>query len=228
MYTLRQNFLLAANDYRYLLNHEYQPAGILDLVGNRHELSSAERSMLYRGIFSQKICQKRRERIIPVEELAQNEPIFVDGFNVIITISAYLQGLPVFIAADGMLRDAAYARGKIEQIQKLNDAAGMLADSLLMFSNVKSEIYFDRKVEKNAELIHRMNEALLSKKENFQILALDNVDQSLISKTNGIICTSDSGIIDKAACRIFDLARHTLESAFRPKFPDMNKLTEDL
>ncbi|HPX35067.1 MAG TPA: DUF434 domain-containing protein, partial [Bacteroidales bacterium] len=61
---ISQNFLHAVRDYQYLVDQGYLPRNILDLVGNRHELKAVERSMLYRGIFSEISCQKRSGKMV--------------------------------------------------------------------------------------------------------------------------------------------------------------------
>jgi len=43
----------------------------------------------------------------------------------------------------------------------------------------------------------------------------------LEEKSEGILCTSDSVIIERAGIQIFDLARHCLEHHFQPDFTDL-------
>ncbi len=50
------------------------------------------------------------------------------------------------------------------------------------------------------------------------------VDNDLFSLVKGIVATSDSGIIDRSNCRIFDLARHLLNDNFQPDFLDLKML----
>ena len=223
---MTQNFLLAAKDYRYLLDREYQPASMLQMISNRYELSSVERSMLYRGIYSQKDCLTRLKKVIPTPASLQNNLLVIDGYNVLITIASYLQGLPVFVAGDGLLRDAAYARGKFQKMIKLPEAAGILACHLPRLITLRTEIYFDRQVGWHPEIMTIIRQNLHVEEEKFQIAVLDNVDQTLINKSYGIICTSDSVIVAKTNCMVFDMARYALENSFHPEFMDLSRLVK--
>ena len=48
-------------------------------------------------------------------------------------------------------------------------------------------------------------------------------DNELTKLKEGTISTSDSGIIDKAEIKIFDIARNLLEEKFTPEFLDFNE-----
>ena len=89
------NFNEATGDYYFLVQKGYHPRGFLQLVGDRYELTSHERTMLYRGIVPEKIAEIRRLKSVNPEEVKSKE-LSIDGFNVILTISAYLHGLSLW------------------------------------------------------------------------------------------------------------------------------------
>ena len=84
---LRDHFIKAAKDYFYLAQKGYPPRGFLQLVGDRYELTSLERTMLYRGIAPGIIAEQRKQKLSGLDAI-QNQELFIDGFNVILTISA--------------------------------------------------------------------------------------------------------------------------------------------
>jgi hypothetical protein len=215
---LSPKFKDAAEDYLFLLKRGYSAGKILPLVSSRYQLSGTERSMLYRGIFLHDTKTARLKMLVSVPV----NPLHIDGFNVLITIASYLQGLPVFIACDGFLRDAAYLRGKIQSITTFEPAIDLLIQNL---QHIEGEhtIYLDQEVA-----LHKKIDALLAKrgiKKDTQpnLVILENVDKKLISVENGSVCTSDTEIIEKTSCVVFDLARHVISDRFNPDLFDLGR-----
>ncbi|MGZ3514587.1 MAG: DUF434 domain-containing protein, partial [Thermodesulfobacteriota bacterium] len=52
----------AARDFRFLLNRGYPRKAALELVGNRYGLTSDERHLLHRGVFSDSDSESRRKK----------------------------------------------------------------------------------------------------------------------------------------------------------------------
>ncbi|MCK4287805.1 MAG: DUF434 domain-containing protein, partial [Bacteroidales bacterium] len=107
-----KDFQTAVNDYLLLLDKKYPQKAILKLIGDRYALNGTERSMLYRGITTSKNAEKRAKKLISEKNII-NQPIHIDGYNVLITIGSYLNGNLVFIGNDRYLRDASEIHGKI-------------------------------------------------------------------------------------------------------------------
>ncbi len=215
---LSAQFNDAAADYQHLLERGYSAGKVLPLVSNRYQLSGIERTMLYRGVFAQEQRVARRKKLatIPVA------PLQIDGFNVLITIASYLQGLPVFLAGDGLLRDAAYVRGKIEMIATFEQATALLLKSLLHFEGGQM-IFLDREVTAHKEIEKMLTAAAIWDHSTQRLIITEKVDKTLISSYSGCVCTSDTGIIDAANIPVFDLARHVLAINFFPDFFDLSK-----
>ena len=102
---LRQEFKYAIRDYLYLLEKNYPQKGIIKLIGDRYALSGTERTMLYRGIATRENCLARKQKLALVKEL-KKASLYIDGYNVMITIGSYLNGNTVYISNDHILRDA--------------------------------------------------------------------------------------------------------------------------
>ena len=105
MYLFSKGFQEAIVDYTYLIEKNYPRKTILKMVGDRYQLRSAERSMLYRGVCSRDESLNRKNKKLAA--LPENAVLHIDGYNVIRTIGSYLSGKQVFISVDGFLRDAA-------------------------------------------------------------------------------------------------------------------------
>jgi len=223
---LRDHFIMAAKDYFYLTQKDYPPRGFLQLVGDRYDLTNHERTMLYRGIAPGIIAEGRKQKMISLGAI-QNQELFVDGFNVILTISAYLQGLPLFLSNDGFLRDASMMRGKIQMTDKIRESLFLIFDFIRNQKVVSVHFYLDQKVEIHHQIIEAIKEFPLWKSGILTILSSNQVDRDLSEITNGIVCTSDSGIIDRSKSPIFDLAFFVLQQQFHPQIISLNNILNE-
>lgn len=220
---INERFTEAVIDYHYLTQRDYPPKGFLMLVGNRYKLSSRQRTMLYRGIASDKVSGERSKKLISLQDVT-NDEIFIDGFNVLTTISSYLLGKPLFISTDQVLRDASELRGKLIFDKKMMEAIVLLNRYLSEFQG-EICIYLDEKVSFYQKVINHFEETLnpnTGKKVSFRMS--QTVDKDLFSLEKRIVATSDSGIIDRSNCRILDLAHHLLQENFQPDFLNLNML----
>ncbi len=220
---INKSFIEAVIDYHYLTQRNYPPKGFLMLVGNRYKLSSRQRTMLYRGIASDKVSGERNKKLISFQDIIREE-IFIDGLNMLTTISSYLLGKPLFISTDQVLRDASELRGKLRFDRKMMEAI-VLLDRYLSKLQGEIYIYLDEKVSFYQKVIDYFGETSNSKTgKKINFLVSQSVDNDLISLEKGIIATSDSEIIDRSNCRILDLARHLLDDKFQPDFLNMKML----
>jgi hypothetical protein len=104
------NFAEACATYKLLKEKGYPEKATLKLVGDRHRLSRIQRNCLFRGVIVQGAAAERREKIAAPEALA-GKAIGVDWYNVLITVESYLRGQILFVADDGMVRDASATHG---------------------------------------------------------------------------------------------------------------------
>jgi hypothetical protein len=220
---LSDNFRKAANDYFYLTQKGYPPRGFIQLVGNRYGLTSHERTMLYRGIAPENIAKKRRQKIISIEA-ASNQELFIDGFNVILTISSYLQGLQLFLSNDGFLRDTSMMRGKIQMTGKIRESVKLIFEFLDKNSIGKANFFLDKNVKIHTEINAVINELQLSESCKYEVYPTEKTDKTLSEISSGIISTSDSGIIDNCKSPVFDLAFHVVQSRFSPHFVELQTI----
>ena len=225
MFAYSEDFPNAVKDYESFLSKKYPQKAILKLVGDRYKLSGIERTMLYRGITTPDKAELRRGKLIEESKL-KNEILHVDAFNQLLTIGSYLHGRIVFISNDGFLRDASEAHSKaIETLlpfRAVEIMIGYLAKTEI--SSVK--LYFDSQVTGYEIFCERLEKSLPDFVLQPEIIVSENADKELINQEEGIICSSDSAIIERSELKVFDLAKATLEYNFWPKFFDLATLLE--
>jgi hypothetical protein len=222
MVMLRDRFIAAARDYRYLLERNYPQKGIIRLTGDRYALSGTERTMLYRGITTRENCVNRKKKIALVREV-RGGGLTIDGYNVMLTIGNYLNGNTVFISNDRLLRDAAEMHGKVFRKELMDRVVYLLLDDLLYLKISSTLICFDRPVSKSGELSRKVSKALQDAGIPGHAETAGSADYVLKQARQGCIATSDSSIIDQSPLKVFDLARHVITRNFRPAFTELGR-----
>ncbi|HLP57258.1 MAG TPA: DUF434 domain-containing protein, partial [Candidatus Deferrimicrobium sp.] len=206
---LNKSFQDASTDYFYLLNKEYPGTPTLKLVGDRYRLTGLQRNILFRGITSQDKADSRKAKITGV---IKGKKLYLDGYNVIFTIMNYLLGKTIFTGNDGILRDAGAVYGKIEDETFFYKAAFMLFGFIQKNGFQPIEIYLDGSIPGSASHTKELKQIMSEAGIEGKIVPAKHADSELKIISEGIIATSDSGIIDATGCKIYDLARNVLEA----------------
>ena len=224
MFSLSPNFEKAVADYLYLLEKGYPQKSILKIVGDRYQLVSTERSMLYRGVVTE--ADRNRRKLKKLAALPSGTTLTIDGYNVIRTTGSYLLGKPVFVAMDGFLRDAAEMHRSTLKKKILERTLELLMNYLSSVSPRKVAIYLDEPVSKSGELASRINELLEQNGLKGEALTVHSPDHHLKAVSKGVICTADSAVIDVSKTKVFDLARAILDLTFHTDFVTFKDLFE--
>ncbi len=200
----------ACDEYRYLLSKGYPETAALKLVGDRHRLSRLERNCLFRGIVDDGTAESRRRKMVLPDE-ARGSCLGIDWYNVLITAETYLKGGMVFLADDGVTRDAAAVHGSWRRSAMTGPATDAVVSALGRMEPGRIDVFLDSPVafsgELAAELRCRVGEAVQSAACTVSLAA--SADWPL-KRYEGIVASSDSVVLDSAG-KVLDLARHALE-----------------
>lgn len=214
----------ALTDYYYLLNKNYPEKETLKLVGDRFRLTGPQRTVLFRGVTSNKNASTRKSKPIPIEDL-KGKKLYIDGYNVLFTIMNYLLGKMVFIGNDGILRDSGGAYGKIEKEEIFYKAINTLMEFLHRQNIENVTIYLDEPVSNSQSHASQIEKKMREEKIKGEVRLLQSVDHRLKQINDGVIATSDSEIIHQTPGKIIDLARGTLETTYGISILDLGSLT---
>jgi hypothetical protein len=226
MYQYSQDLQQALKDYEVLQQKKYPQKSILKLVGDRYKLSGTERTIVYRGVATKETAERRLNKLKNEIE-PKGESLHIDALNQLLTTSAYLLGKPVFLSNDGFLRDAQELHGKaIETLLPLR-AFEIVITYLSKKETAGVTFYFDSQVNGCDDYCKMLVRKLPDFFIQPEIILSKTVDKDLINQPEGLLCTSDSKIIDKSLLNVFDLARNTLEYNFCPDFFDLTSLLEN-
>jgi hypothetical protein len=208
------NFLKALEDYLFLLDRRYPQKTILKMVGDHYALSGDERALLFRGSAKKQQLKLRSKKKISL--LPKKSVLYVDGFNVFRTIGSYLTGNFVFEGMDGFVRDASELHRQKLSWDILGRVSELVVDYLKFTDCRQAYFYFDSPISHSGDLVnqllHKMKEASLKGTAETDY----SPDHILKEIETGLICTSDSNIIDQSKVNVYDLSKGVLEHNFDP------------
>jgi hypothetical protein len=222
----------AAFDYRWLLDRGYSPRAALKLVGDRRQMTGDERMILFRGVASSAASASRAAFI---QGEARGRSVFVDGYNQTLTVMHYLTGRPLFIASDGLLRDAGGSHGRIGDAGLFARAAGALVDRIALLEPPRIAVFLDAPISGSAGHASLFRSLFAAKGIEADVRLEDSADAPLKRAPGAVlVATSDSAIADaliasstshREGARLYDAARGAIELAFgRPELLDLSRL----
>jgi hypothetical protein len=203
-----KNLQKAAEDFRYLLNKGYPRKAALELVGNRYGLTSDDRHLLHRGVFSNSDSKSRQKKIISIKEV-QNKDLAIDGHNIVITIEAGLSGRPLISGDDGFIRDISGLSGSFRKTETTEKAIQFIIHAIKKIKPCHTLFLFDAPISMSGKLAQEVRSWL--KKENLSGDAMAvKVPEKILIGFPGVIATSDTDIIDQSK-KVLNLAGYILK-----------------
>jgi hypothetical protein len=218
------SFRQAIRDFSYLIENEYPRKAILKLIGDRHLLNKTQRTLLNRGIIKTKDAINRYKKLASG---IKDSVVYIDTYNVLFILSNYLLGRLVFISTDGFIRDAGEAYGKLHREKIFQKSIEHLMDYLGMVIPSETIFYIDNPVAYSGDLAEQLRESLKNKNLKGNAFTVNNPDKELMTKTEGIIATSDSEVMNETICRICDLPAMVLNSRFQLQLMDLREILSD-
>jgi len=198
---------VAVNELGWLLSRGYNMTSSLKLVGDRHGLRERQRLAVSRCACSEADRQRRMEHRVPVEAL-RNQPVIVDGFNLIITIEAALSGGPLLIGVDDCIRDLSSVHGSYRSVEETDRAISLIGAAFQNLSPASVLWLLDRPVSNSGRLATKITDLASRNAWPWEVEVVFNPDSAIIA-SSAIGITSDSSILDRVS-RWSDLKSHLL------------------
>lgn len=191
---------------RYLLERGYARPSVIRFVGDRHALSKSQRLFLFRCVYPPQASKDHMRRAV-APEMVEGNPITIDGYNVLLTLSAAMEGRPVYLCDDGFVRDIS-PRGRSLSPSRLTGGIGLLMGALQQLRPSRATFIYDRQVSKSGELAKMTMKAFEASQIAIEARTSSRADSEAIS-AGEILATSDSVIIENAKSA-FDLAGYAI------------------
>ncbi len=198
----------ALQDFSLLLTKGYAEKSALKLVGDRFALTQRQRLAIMRSACSDQQLASRNQREIKIAELP-DQPIAIDGYNILITIEAAMSDGIIFKGRDGCFRDLASIHGTYRKVTETIPAVQLIAEFLKNISVTYCLWLLDSPVSNSGRLKTLIGQLAQKNNWNWEINLLLSPDAELI-KTDQIVASSDSVVLDR--CRSWvNLARAIIE-----------------
>lgn len=204
---------IPSKDLKYLLNQGYRKKIALNFVANHYLLDQKARNYLARSVFSDSLSQSRKSKIISFKDIKGNI-LFLDGYNVLITVESILNNYEVILADDGFLRDVQGIFGKYKYNSNTNTALSLIFNCISNHPPTKIKFYLDQQVSFSGKLGKEINDMLKKHDLNGSSILSNNVDFDLNQeciKSRCIVATSDGIIIDKVK-KVVDIPHFILKT----------------
>ncbi len=181
----------ALSDLRELLDRGYDVKGSALFVGNHYQLSERQRLMLCRAASAKDKTALREEKRL----CRPCGTVYIDGFNIIITLETALSGTTLYRCCDGTVRDLAALRGNYRIIGCTCKAVDLVLEKLSEQKAEKAVFYLDRPVSNSG----RLRSLILKEAERFPfetVCEIVNSPDDILKEKENVV-TSDAIILNE-------------------------------
>lgn len=181
----------ATAELSWLLSHGYTSGSAVKLVGDRHQLRKRQRDAVLRAACSDASLTTRERklgRIKPEDEL------WIDGFNVLLTLEVALGQGVVLACRDGCLRDIASVHGTYRSVHETNLAIALLGSYLQALRPSVVHVVLDAPVSNSGRLKTAIEHAWVPR---FAVRThlVNDADRMLIDSAT-LVASADSQVLD--------------------------------
>lgn len=185
---------IAQEEIQWLLDRGYKLNGVIEFIGNHYQLSQRQRTALQRATFSKLQYDKRNASMLPLD-VAKDGCLYIDGFNLIITLEVALSKSLIILGNDGVLRDLAGLRGTYSLIDQTDKALRLIGENFRKLSVPEAKFYLDAPVSNSGRLRSRILEH--SDEWNIPVHVELVPDADVVLSKMERIVTGDSVILDQ-------------------------------
>ncbi|WP_395739960.1 DUF434 domain-containing protein [Prosthecobacter sp.] len=188
----------AVSDLSWLLGRGYARNSAVKLVGDRYELRERQRLAAARAACSDTAREARAQNHLPAEAL-RGRSVWIDGFNLLVTLEAALSGGVLLHCRDGCLRDMSSVHGSYHAVVETDTAITLVGSRLAELHAASVHWLLDKPVSNSGRLAARIRELTKQHTWPWTVEAVFNPDTDLIAARDSIIISSDAVVIDGAA-----------------------------
>ena len=186
----------AQEEIRYLIDRDYKMIPVVTFVGDRYQFSTRQRDALKRATCTSEKVLCRKNKILSIDKIKEGS-IYIDGFNLIITIEVALSKGTLILCDDENIRDIAGLRGTYKIIDKTDIALDIIGRFLEDVKAKEVVIYLDSPVSNSGKLKSKIMSYAENWNFNTQVELVNNADV-ILEKLDRVV-SSDSVVIDKCA-----------------------------
>lgn len=200
----------ATADLAWLLGRGYPSKRSTTLVGDRHALRARQRKAVGRAAAASQDIEARGARRIEAHELRGRE-LWIDGYNVLLTVEAALGGGVLLQCMDHTLRDIAAMSSHYKRVEETEKALRLIAAHLQELAPSRVHWLLDRPISNSGRLRRLMLELAEENGWPWQVELVANPD-AVLKASPHVVATADSAILD-AGVSWLNLARDVVDAA---------------
>ncbi len=188
----------AATDLCWLLDRGYAARSAVELVGNRHNLTSRQRMAVARYACSHDDAQCRQKLRVEPGRL-QGHELWLDGYNILTVLESALAGGIVLLCRDGCCRDIAGIHRRHRKLAETLPALRLVGETAAALGVGCCRWWLDQPVSNSGRLKTLIREAAADAGWNMEVELTFSPDH-VLSHTAEIIATSDGIVLDRCQC----------------------------
>ena len=196
----------AKEEIEWLINRDYKIDTVVNFVGDRYQFSLRQRNALKRAICTDENKLMRKSKELSIDKIKEG-PIYIDGFNLIITLEVALSKGTLIIGSDGCIRDLAGLRGTYKIIGKTDLALDIIGKILSKYDANEVVFYLDSPVSNSGNLKYKILNYKKIWNIKTEVELVNNAD--VVLEKLGRVVTSDAAILDKCIS-YFNLNRYII------------------
>jgi hypothetical protein len=195
----------AVGDFSLLLSRGYATPSSLKLVGDHFNLTERQRTAVQRASCGDAAMEIRGRSEIQLSQVA-NQPLAIDGYNILTTLETALSGGPIFACRDGCFRDMASIHGTYRKVEETIPSLDLLGEFLRTAKVGSVTILLDSPVSNSG----RLKAVIENANADWKVELVANPDP-ILAASDQVVVSADSIILDSAK-RWVNLARHIITS----------------
>jgi hypothetical protein len=180
----------------------YPKVSAIRFVSDHYQLPEVQRFVLTRVVVASDTAKARRDKIQPLESL-HARALFIDGYNVLISVESLLGGKPVYSCDDGLLRDIQGIFRSYRPSDLTAPALDAIFDLLRSACPAVTEVLLDQQISMSGRLAELIRRIMAEHDVQGMVRTARDVDRQL-KEMVGVIATGDGNIID-AAVSVVDI-----------------------
>lgn len=185
----------AAADLCWLLDRGYASRSALELVGNRHDLTSRQRMALSRFACSIEDATHREQLRVEFTSLSGQE-LWLDGYNVLSVLETALAGGIIIFSRDGCCRDIAGIHKRYRKVSETIPALDLIGKTVSALGVSVCRWWLDQPVSNSGRLKTLIRDTARKAGWNMEVELTFSPDH-VLSHTPHTIATSDGIVLDR-------------------------------
>jgi len=181
----------------WLLDRGYALRSAIELVGNRHNLTSRQRMAVSRCACSRDDAYRRQQKRIEPAQL-QGQELWLDGYNILTLLESALAGGIVLLGRDGCCRDIAGIHRRYRKVDETMPVLRLIGEAVSEYGVTCCRWWLDKPVSNSGRLKALIRETADDAGWNVEVELAFSPDH-VLSHTEQVIATSDGIVLDR--CR---------------------------